>query len=248
MTLHNGAPEPDLSSAPVIHKVDWSDPCLAVTAFLDHDSPEIAEFVAKAVGHPDRATALAQEDPRTLAVKLFYAVRDGLFYEIYNADFARPALKASAILRRRTGLCIHKSIVYAAALRHVGIPSKIWLTDVKNHLCSPKLEAMMGTRVFHFHALVVLKLDGQWRKATPVFNARLCQLYGMTPLEFDGHEDCVHHAYDSEGRTYMEFLADHGTFTDLPYDLLLTGLREKHGALFATDTKFRSGSLIADAK
>ena len=177
-----------------------------------------------------------------------YAVRDGLFYEIYNADFARPALAASAILRRRSGMCIHKSIVYATALRHLGVPSRIWLTDVKNHLCSPRLEEMMGTRVFHYHALVLLQLDAQWLKATPVFNARLCQLYGMTPLEFDGENDCVHHAYDTEGNTYMEFLHDHGSFHELPYDLLLNGLREKHGCLFATDTKFKSGSLISDAK
>ena len=50
----------------------WSDPGLATTTFLDHDSPEIAKFVARAVGHPDRNTAMAQEHPRDLAVKLCF--------------------------------------------------------------------------------------------------------------------------------------------------------------------------------
>ena len=150
-----------------------------ISKLSDHDSLEIAEFVARAVGHPNRDAAMAQDHPRDLAVNLIYAVRDRLFYEIYNANFACSALKARAILLRRTGLCIHKSVVYTTVLRHVGIPSKIWLTDVKNHLCSPKLEAMMGTCVFHFHALVLLEFDAQWLKAhTPVFNARLCQLHG----------------------------------------------------------------------
>ncbi len=239
MTQHSIVRSQDSPSTPASSAPPTDSSTLAVTEFFDHDSPAVAKFVDSALSE----TATTQ---RAQAVELFYAVRDGLFYEIYNADFARPAMKASAILKRRSGLCIHKSIVYAAALRHIGIPSMLWFTDVKNHLCSPKLEAMMGTQIFHYHALVKLKLDGQWRKATPVFNARLCQLYGMTPLEFDGIQDCVHHAHDTEGRAFMEIMHDHGDFSDLPYDLLLNGLREKHGSLFKTETRFKSGSLVSD--
>ncbi|MFW2543786.1 transglutaminase-like domain-containing protein [Primorskyibacter sp. 2E107] len=212
---------------------------LAPTEFLDYDDPGVAAFF-------DKATANSGDDPRQIAVDLFYAVRDGLFYEIYNADFSRPKMRASAILKRRSGLCIHKSIVYTALLRRAGIPAKLWLTDVKNHLCSPQLARMMGTTVFHYHVLVSLQLDGRWIKATPVFNARLCQLYGMTPLEFDGEQDCVHHAFDDSGRAYMEIMCDHGEYCDLPYDMILGGLQEKHATMFQTETKFKSGSLVAD--
>ncbi|WP_299963920.1 transglutaminase-like domain-containing protein [uncultured Roseobacter sp.] len=214
-------------------------PALAPTSFFDCQSPQIAAFYDKAIKD-------CAPDDRARAVALFYAVRDALFYEIYNADFSRPAMCASAILQRRSGMCIHKSIVYITLLRHAGIPARLCLTDVTNHLCSAKLEALMGTRTFHYHALVQLRLDGKWIKATPVFNARLCQLYGLTPLEFDGYNDCVHHPYDEQGRAHMEVVRDHGSFDDLPYDLILQGLHEKHGSLFKTRTRFRSGSLIAD--
>ncbi|WP_425101084.1 transglutaminase-like domain-containing protein [Tropicibacter sp. S64] len=212
---------------------------LARTEFLDYDDPGVAAFF-------DKATRASGGDPKRMAVDLFYAVRDGLFYEIYNADFTRDKMKASAILKRRSGLCIHKSVVYAALLRRAGIPARLWITDVKNHLCSPQLARTMGTQVFHYHVLVTLFLNGKWVKATPVFNARLCQLYGMTPLEFDGETDCVHHAFDETGRAYMEIMFDHGEYDDLPYDMILCGLREKHAPLFLTDTKFKSGSLVAD--
>ncbi|NUB45440.1 transglutaminase family protein [Fertoebacter nigrum] len=214
-------------------------PALAQTEFLNFADPVVADFARKALAN-------SGDDPRQKAVDLFYAVRDGLFYEIYNADFARPAMKASAILRRRSGLCIHKSIVYAALLRREGIPARLWVTDVQNHLCSPQLAKLMGTKVFHYHVLVSLQLDGRWIKATPVFNERLCQLYGMTALEFDGVQDCVHHAFDTTGRAYMEITHEHGEFDDLPYDMILDGLREKHGAMFKTETKFKSGSLVSD--
>lgn len=212
---------------------------LAETEFFDFSDPIVERFAA-------RALKSGSTDKRTQAVELFYAVRDGLFYEIYNADFARDNMSASAILRKGSGLCIHKSIVYTSLLRKMGIPAKLWITDVKNHLCSPQLAKLMGSNVFHFHVLVSLQLDGKWIKATPVFNARLCQLYGMTPLEFDGVEDCVNHAYDTDGNTYMEITHEHGEYSDLPYDMVLDGLHQNHGSMFETKTKFRSGSLITD--
>lgn len=239
MTRTSCSPAPNSHDAAGFQAALQLQPCGSATEFFDHDHPTVAQFVEKSLRN-------SPEDPRAQAVDLFYAVRDGLFYEIYNADFSRPAMKASAILQRRSGLCIHKSVVYVAALRHIGIPARLWLTDVTNHLCSPKLEALMGTRTFHYHALVKLKLGGQWLKATPVFNARLCQLYGMTPLEFDGVRDCVHHAYDTEGRAHMEIQHDHGEFLDLPYEMILNGLHEKHGNLFKNETQFKSGSLIKD--
>ncbi|SFR40090.1 Transglutaminase-like superfamily protein [Litoreibacter janthinus] len=212
---------------------------LAETEFFDFSDPAVERFAK-------RALKSGSADKRVQAIELFYAVRDGLFYEIYNADFAREKMSASAILRKGSGLCIHKSIVYTALLRKIGIPAKLWITDVKNHLCSPQLAKLMGSNVFHYHVLVSLQLDGKWIKATPVFNARLCQLYRMTPLEFDGVEDCVNHAYDTDGNNYMEITHEHGEYSDLPYEMVLNGLRQKHASMFETETKFRSGSLVGD--
>jgi transglutaminase-like putative cysteine protease len=202
---------------------------LMATDFLDHDSLEVREFVQRVVGD--------ETSPREQAVALYRAVRDGVHYEVYGADLSREALWASSV---------HKSVLYASALRAVGVPSRLVLTDVRNHLASPRLRELIGGDVFRFHCLVSLQLDGTWMKATPVFNRTLCRLYRIAPLDFDGTGDSLHHPFDLAGRRHMEFLHTYGEFTDLPYDLLLDGLRAAHPGIFATTDTFTSGSLVAD--
>ncbi len=211
------------------------------TEFLDWGSGEVARFV-------DTHSPATEADARTRAVELFYAVRDEIDYEIYGAEFSRSSLKASAILEKGAGLCIHKSVVYAAALRSIGIASRLCFMDVRNHLCSPQLKKFVGGDVFHYHGYVSLFLDGRWVSATPVFNERLCRLYRIAPLEFDGVTDCVSHPFDSEGRKFMEVVRHHGDFEDLPYELLLDGLRENHPKMFIQSSSFVRGSLKDDAR
>lgn len=212
-------------------------PELAATEFLDHDSPAIREFVASTPGNTtlDKATAL------------YKAVRDGVNYEVYGADLSREGLRASTVLRRRSGMCIHKSILYAATLRAIGVPSRLVFTDVRNHLASPQLTQLIGGDVFTYHCLVSAQLGGTWVKATPVFNRLLCKLYRIAPLEFDGTQDSLHHPFDLHGRRHMEFVREHGEFADVPYERLLTGLRAAHPGIFATEDTFTTGSLVADA-
>ena len=211
---------------------------LRVTEFLDHDTPEVAAFVERWA--PDG-------DPMTRALALYRAVRDRVAYEVFGADMSRDALRASQVAARGSGICLHKSVLYAATLRSIGVPSRLLLTDVRNHLSSPRLRELVGGDVFTFHCLTVVHNGQDWVRATPVFNKTLCRLYGMTPLDFDGVHDSVHHPYDLKGRKHMEFLREHGEFDDLPYDRVLTGLRAAHPALFASPTRFATGSLVADA-
>jgi transglutaminase-like putative cysteine protease len=126
-------------------------------------------------------------------VRLYYAVRDGVRYDVYGADLSREGMRASAILEAGHGFCLHTSILYAAAVRAVGIPSRLVLTDVRNHLASDRLKQLVGGEVFHFHCLTAVHLHGRWIRATPVFNKLLCRLYGIAPLEFDGLSDSMHH-------------------------------------------------------
>jgi transglutaminase-like putative cysteine protease len=212
---------------------------LAVTEFLDHDAGPVREFALRMAGDAG--------SPTERAVALYPAVRDGVRYEVYGADLSRAGLRASGVLRTGSGMCLHKSVLYAATLRAVGVPSRLVLTDVRNHLASARLRELVGGDVFHYHCLVSVFLDGHWRKATPVFNRLLCRLYRIAPLEFDGTADSLHHPFDADGRRHMEFLRTHGEFADLPYDLVLAGLRTAHPRIFATDTTFATGSLVADA-
>lgn len=217
-----------------------TDAQLGATEFLDHTSAEVAEFVRRWA--PEDAG-----DPMTRALALYRAVRDRVTYEVFGADLSREALRASQVATRGSGICLHKSVLYAATLRAVGVPSRLLLTDVRNHLASPRLRELVGGDVFTYHCLTVVHNGQNWVRATPVFNRLLCKLYGMAPLEFDGVHDSMHHPYDLKGRKHMEFLRVHGEFDDLPYDRVLTGLRSAHPDLFASPTRFAAGSLVADA-
>ncbi|MFE1251788.1 transglutaminase family protein [Streptomyces sp. NPDC058735] len=214
---------------------------LAATEFIDHHSPEVQEFVHRALP----ATAAT---PTERAVALYHAVRDGIRYEVYGADLSREGLRASRVVRAGSGMCLHKSVLYAAALRSLGIPARLVLTDVRNHLASERLKRLLGGDVFHQHGLTALRLDGRWVRATPVFNKTLCRLYRMAPLDFDGTADSLHHPFDLEGRRQMEFLREHGEFDEFPYDLVIAGLRAAHPRLFEGEAaRFTDGSLEREA-
>ncbi|MGW2395698.1 transglutaminase-like domain-containing protein [Kitasatospora sp. NPDC001664] len=214
------------------------DHLILPTAFLDHQTEEVQAFVDHAV--KDRSA-----DPVTKAVELYYAVRDGVFYEVYGAPLTPEGLRASNTVTTRSGFCMHKSVLYAAAVRAVGIPSRLLYSDVRNHLASPRLLEHIGSDVF-FHSLTQVHLEGKWVKATPVFNKLLCKLYGMQPLEFDGRTDSLYHP-TAEGGGSMEFLTDHGAYDDLPYDFVLANMRRKHPKfLDDTGTGTVSGGRLAD--
>ncbi|MFD9733244.1 transglutaminase family protein [Umezawaea sp. NPDC059074] len=223
-----------------VHSVDSA--LLDTTEFLDHDSDTVRDFVAKAL--PTGVEGLSDID-RALA--LYYAVRDGIHYEVYGADLSRHGLKASSTIKRGMGFCVHKSILYAAALRAVGVPSRIYYGDVRNHLASPRLEELMGGKVFTFHSLTTAYLDGKWVRATPVFNKMLCTLYKIKPLDFDGRTDSMYHPFDEDGRRHMEFLRAHGDFDDVPYDMVVDGIRAAHPRLFEGRDTTAKGSLVLDA-
>ena len=63
---------------------------------MDYESDTVREFVAKHV---------CGEDLVSDAVKLYYAVRDGLRYEVYGNDLSREGMKASAIIQRAARSC-----------------------------------------------------------------------------------------------------------------------------------------------
>lgn len=193
---------------------------------IDADHPAIVAFAR------DRTAGL--DDPRERAVALYLAVRDELRYDPYGVDLSEVGFRASTVLARGSGYCVGKATVLAAAARVVGIPSRVGYADVRNHLTSPKLHALMGTDVFAFHGYVELHLDGRWVKATPAFNRSLCERADVRALDWDGRHDSLYQPLDLAGRRHMEYLTDHGTFADVPiaqllaaWDATYPGLRRK---------------------
>lgn len=181
---------------------------LAPTWFIDSDSKAVADFADTAAG--DAA------DPVEVARRLFYAVRDGIFYDPYATAAEPQAYRASAVAASDRNWCIPKSVLLAAAARYRGIPARLGFADVKNHLTSDKLSATMGTDVFAWHGYAELLLNGQWRKLSTAFNIELCEKFGVKVLEFDPAQDTLMHPFDQHGRQHMEYIRQRGSYDDLP--------------------------------
>ncbi len=207
MTTGDAATTPEHETTP-----DAAPPtaCVSATELLDADHPDVRAFAVAAIGD---AT-----DDVTRAMRLYYAVRDGLRYDPYAVDYSPEGFRASAVLTRRRGYCVTKAGVLAAAARSVGIPTRLGFADVRNHLATERLRRMMGTDVFYYHGYTELWLDDGWRKATPAFNVELCERFRVKPLEFDGRTDSIFHPFDADGRQHMEYLHDRGARADMPLD------------------------------
>src|ERR1019366_3287515 len=102
-----------------------------------------------------------------------------------------------------------------------------------------KLRQSMGTDVFTWHGFTEVYVDGAWRKATPTFNATLCAKVGVHPLEFDGHNDALLHPFDGAGRTYMQYVNDHGSYHDVPAKFLMREMAHDYANMQGEDMSGR---------
>jgi len=191
--------------------------------YVDSDNPAVIEFA--------RNETAGLDDPREIAVRLYYAVRDGIRYDPYRMELSVEGLKASRCLELGYGFCVPKAALLAAAARVRGVPARLGYADVRNHLTSERLQTMLGTDLFAFHGYTDLWLDGRWVKATPAFNLTLCEKARIHPLDFDGLEDSILQPFDLSGRRHMEYVHDRGTYADLPRDELVKVWRELYPSL-----------------
>lgn len=184
---------------------------LAPTSFLDFETPVVRDFAAAALD--------GAQDPVEQAVRLFYAVRDQVRYDAFGVSFDPAGYKASTVVQDKAAFCIPKAVLLAATARATGIPAAIGLSDVVNHFTTPKLEALMGdSNVFLHHGYAAMYLDGKWVKAAPAFNKEMCDRFGVSPTEFDGRSHAILQEYDADKNLRMEYLKDHGYWSDLPFD------------------------------
>ena len=190
--------------------------CLAPTPLVDSDHPAVRAFAERhARGGNDVERAVA----------LYYAVRDGFRYDPYRLQLDDAGMRASSVLALGYGWCVTKAALLAAAARHVGIPARLGFADVRNHLSTERMRATMGSDEFIWHGYTDLWLDGAWRKATPAFNVKLCERFGLLPLEFDGHADSIYHPFDLAGNRHMEYLRERGSFVEMPLAQILADFR-----------------------
>lgn len=207
--------------------------------FIDSDHPEVIAFAERNRG--------ASDDLREQAVSLYYAVRDQVRYNPYTFSRDPQTLKASHALSAGESYCVPKALLLAACARHCGIPARIGLADVRNHLATPRLLALLRSEVFAMHGYTELYLAGRWVKATPAFNLALCRVFKVEPLAFDGLNDSVFHPCNQQGERYMEYLQDHGQFAELPLELFFSHLAACYPHFFNDEALTLGGDLQREA-
>ena len=186
---------------------------LAPAEYIDSDNAAVCQRATELVG--------TIGDPVEKTRVLYGAVRDGIRYDPYVDYTDREIYRASSVLKAGAAYCVGKASLYVALCRAAGVPARLGLADVKNHLATPRLLEAVGTDVFAYHGYAEVKPGADWVKATPTFNLTLCTKMGVAPLEFSGTEDALMQAFDTRGRTFMSYLVTHGVFFDVPAKFLL---------------------------
>ena len=194
---------------------------LTPTSIIDSNHHTIIDYAKKITGETG--------DKIEQAVKLYYAVRDGIWYDPYYPFYLPEHYRSSNVLKSGRGYCVCKASLLCALGRASGIPTRIGFADVKNHLATKQLIEFLGSDLFVYHGYVEFYLESKWLKATPAFNKELCEKHNVAPLEFNGHEDSIFHAYNLEKKLFMEYVADHGTDSDIPVDIIVIAWKEAYG-------------------
>jgi len=200
------------------------DAALNATRYIDSASAPIRDFAAKRAGSGPQ---------REQAIRLYYAVRDAVPYDLRYFGVEEEIFVASNCLASAGSFCVPKALTLAAAARATGIPARIGFADVRNHLASPRILELMGGDVFRWHAYTLLFLDGAWVKATPAFDLGFCAQFGVEPLEFDGRTDSIFHPFDTSGRQHMEYVLDRGTHEDMPFEAFRDDMLQSYPRLIA---------------
>jgi len=203
------------------------DPMIAYlrsTSTIDCDSAVIRE---KAQG-----LTRGRQEVWDKARSLFHFVRDEIRYNFYAPSDKPEYYRASRILETREGFCIQKAVLLAALARAMGIPARLHLAAIRNHLAPAKLRKLMRGNVFPTHGYDELHIEGHWIKAAPTFDLKMCQDNRFTPVEFDGRHDAVLPAFNPDGKPHIEYVDDLGYYEDLPFENIIAWRLEALGPDF----------------
>ena len=194
---------------------------LTPTAVIDSDHKRVRDFAMETID--------GSKDPLERAVKLYLAVRDRILYDPYSPFYLPEHYRASYVLKRGRSFCVPKASLLCALGRASGIPSRVGLADVRNHLATKQLIDFIGSNLFVYHGFVEFLLEGKWVKATPAFNSSLCRKHNVAPLEFNGREDSLFQPYNMENHKFMEYTKFHGIYADVPVGQIVAAWEKAYG-------------------
>ncbi len=179
----------------------------------------------------DKSLALVRgiPSPRDKAIKIFYAVRDGIKYTIYGKRSLPEHFRASFILSAGEGYCVQKAILLVALARAASIPARLRLAAIRSHLVPKEMLEKRGTNLFSYHGYADLYIEGSWVKVTPTFDLKSCVDAGLRPVDFDGEHDALLPSTTLDGRPHIEYVEDRGFFEEVPFDAIMkASLRHKY--------------------
>ncbi len=194
------------------------------TTCINSEHPEIQYLATKLT-----STCTTSKE---MAIAIYYKVRDGWKYNPYNINFNPEELRASLLIKKEEGHCIDKAVILIALARAVGIPARLCLAKVRNHIATEKLEEELGTNILVPHGYAELWIEDKWLKATPAFNKELCKHLKVAPLEFDGETDSIFQEYDGNGADFMEYMEDYGHFDEVPISLMYKLMKKHYPTIF----------------
>lgn len=195
---------------------------LEPTYFIDCDHPVIKQTVLKLT---DGCNTQNEMIKRT-----FLFVRDDIPYNMYAVCGDKEYYKASKILKAGNGYCVQKAILFTALGRAAGVPSRLVLVAIRNHLTPAEVVKMLGGNLFFPHAYSQFWLDGHWVNVAATYDKPLCERIGAAVPEFDGHTDTLLPKTDLAGRQFIEYVDNYGTFADFPWGFIMEKLPDYYGA------------------
>lgn len=195
-----------------------ADPSLTQpTAVFNFDHPTVAQFVKDAGSYAESNYTKAVE-------RLHDAVRDTIDYNVFNVAL-HPNLSASDVVEETSGFCLHKSILFVAGCRKLGVPAVLSSDVVTNHVAdAAMIELVGGDEFLHWYAQIYL--NGRWIKAAPIFNTLLCALYGIDVLRFNPNGDAIEQR--NSDSTKMVYRGHQRSYADPDMTELLQAVKDKH--------------------
>jgi transglutaminase-like putative cysteine protease len=185
---------------------------LKPTYYLDCNHPVIQKTI-------NQVTAGCQDEIEVMQ-KLFLFVRDQIPYNMYAVSGNPLYYRSSKVLEMGTGYCMQKAILFTSLGRAAGIPSRLVLAAIRNHLTPPEVVELLGGNIFFPHAYSQFFLAGRWINIAATYDKPLSERMGTAVLEFNGHDDTLLPETDLAGRRFIEYMENFGTFDDLPWQLI----------------------------
>lgn len=210
---------------------------IAETPVFNYGDPGIARFVKSAGCYRETNVAKSVE-------RLHDEVRDTIDYNVFNVAL-HDKLSASDVVDETSGFCLHKSILFVAGCRSLGVPAVLCSDIVTNHVSDAAMRELVGGEEFlHWYAQIYL--NGRWIKAAPIFNTLLCKLYGVDVLRFNPSGDAIEQRNTKSTR--MIYQGEQNLYPDPNMGDILAIIAAKHPRMITDQGRTPTSLRLARAR